>query len=538
MSRALRLDRPARAGSPRVLSLRERLVRSWDVLLELMSSTGQGMGSTWKGAEISRLRPGWGGGSRAPDQEIQFDLMLLRSRARALRRNSPYIEHYVNLLLTNVLGATGPEHQAQVLNAAGELDEPINDRIEAAWREWAEGPVTADGTMNLTAFRDLQLETMAIDGESFTNPLMGAEFRHGLALQPIDPDLVDEKMSHAGGRDTPEVRMGVEVDRLGRRLGYHIWDRPEYGPGSANRGRVRYEASEILHHFRPRRAHQTRGVTWLAAAMTDLMDLDGYDEAVIVGARAAANQMGFIEWTDPAAGGPSEDRTPVERELNPGTTTELDPGQKFTGFTPEQPTAVYSPFVKTRLRRISGALGVAYEALANDRESVNYGSMRGGSLIERDLWKKRHEMWRMTFELPVRMRWLQTALLSGALQLPGADWHAYAASKVVFRGWPWVDPKKDAETSEIELALGLTSRQRIHAQRGSVFSEVLAEQAQERDLAAKLDLDIEPRRAAATPATPPDDGEEDPDDEAGDGANGGARGRSNRIAAAIAARRR
>jgi len=528
---------PPASARRRVLSLAERLARSWDVLLELLSTTGQG--SAHKGAEVSRLRPGLFGGIRGPDAEIQWDLRMLRARARALRRNNPYIENYLNLLHSNVLGPEGPAHQAQVRNDAGDLDEEINDTIEAAWRDWAEGPVTADGQMNLALFRQLQLETNAVDGEAFTLPLVGAEFRHGLALDSFDPDLVDEKMSRAAGREGPEIRMGVEVSPLGRPLGYYVWDYPEYGPGRQNRGRQRYDAADVLHQFRRRRGHQTRGVTWLTAAIVDTQDLDGFEEAVIVGARAAANQLGVVESGDAASwSAPDDDgeRKPAEMELNPGTILELDPGQKFTGFAPEQPTAVYPPFVKNRLRRLAGALGVAYEALANDREGVNYGSMRGGSLIERDLWRLRQAWWSLTFEQPIRQRWLQTALLTGALVLPSRDWRKYTALKVVFRGWPWVDPLKDAQTAELEIELGLNSRTRIHAQRGSVFTEVLAELGQERDEAARLGLEIEPQRGAAAPTASPEAEDGDGGDPKGNG--GGARAGRSRLPTAIAARAR
>jgi lambda family phage portal protein len=496
--------------------LRQRLVRSFDALLELMGLTGGG-GASHSGAQVSRIHPpGPGvGGLRAADQEILWDLALLRARARSLRRNNAYIEHYVNLLTMNVLGPGGqPQHRARVRRPDGELDMPVNDQIDAAFREWAAGPVTADGKMNLDEFRDLQLETAAVDGEAFTRPMIGAAFPHGLALQGIDPDLVDHRMSYQAGRDGPEVRLGVEVDDLGRPLGYYAWDRPEYGPGSANRGRVRYPAAEILHHFRARRVNQTRGVSWLAAVILDLQDLQGFDEAVIVGARAGASQVGFVRWSDPAAGQPPDPNDPnagkpVQMELNPGTVTELDPGQEFQGFTPEQPTAVYSPFVKTSLRRIAAGLGVSYFTLANDLESVNFTSSRAGSQVERDIWRKRQQWWIASFEIAIHRRWLQTAMLTGALQLPSPDWRRYAAVEVCPRGWQGVQPRDDAEAAEIELSLGLTSRTRIHAARGTEYREVLDELAQEQDAAAAKNVDVEPQRGSGAAA-------------GGDGTDGGS----------------
>jgi hypothetical protein len=87
----------------RALTVGERMKRGWDTLLELLSSTG-GAHPSFKGAEVSRIRPGQFGLIRGADREIEWDLRLLRGRARALRRNNPYIENYLNLQRTNVLG--------------------------------------------------------------------------------------------------------------------------------------------------------------------------------------------------------------------------------------------------------------------------------------------------------------------------------------------------------------------------------------------------------------------------------------------------
>jgi lambda family phage portal protein len=520
----------------RALTVGERMKRGWDTLLELLSSTG-GAHPSFKGAEVSRIRPGQFGLIRGADREIEWDLRLLRGRARALRRNNPYIENYLNLQRTNVLGPEGPEQQAQVRNAGGELEKEINDRIEAAWRAWSEGPVSVDGQMNLAMFRQLALETATVDGEAFTLPVFDTEFPHGLALDSIDADLVDERMWRMAGSEGPEVRMGVEVNERGRPLAYYCWDYPEYGPGRTNRGRLRYDAADVLHHFRRRRAHQTRGVTRFTAAIVDTMDLDGFEEAVIVGARAAANQVAAIESGDAAMyTAPEEDaptKQPAMVESEAGMYLELQPGQKMSSFTPEQPQSVYDPFVRNRLRRLAGALGVAYEALANDRSGVNYGSMRGGSLIERDLWRLEQAWWAWTFERPIRERWLQSALASGALVLPSRDWRKYSAVKLVFRGWPWVDPLKDAQTAQLEIEMGFNSRTRILAQRGADFAEILDELAAEQKAAAAKGVDVEPRATAAPAEKEPADEDGGAGDESEDGGNGNGRAH-NRVRKALA----
>ncbi len=456
----------------------------------------------WQGADTSRFTLDWRTGNASADNDIRGALAVLRSRARDLARNNPYIERYLGLLNTNVISSDGFGHQPQVRGNGGKLEKGINDELKAQFKKWTESTVSVDGKLDFLGFQSLQLEAAAVDGESFTRRIIGRQFPHGLGLQPIDADLVAETVSRTLNRDGAEVRMGVEIDAFGSPVAYHCWDWPDYTPGSQGRGLQRYPASEMLHHYRMRRAHQTRGVTWLARTMVDVQDVAGYDEAVILGARAGANQLGFVEWSDAAAPivNPGDDRTPRKYELNPATVTELDPGQHFNGFDPSQPHAVYSDFTRTILRRMASGLGISYESLSNDLSAANYSSARVGLMIERELWKLLQKWWVRSMLHPVYQSWLETAFLTGVLDLPGGDWRQYAAVKWVPRGWPWVDPKNDVEASEKELALGLNSHTRLAQERGRDFYELLEERAAEQEAADTAGVSIDGGAAAAAAA--------------------------------------
>lgn len=153
-------------------------------------------------------------------------------------------------------------------------------------------------------------------------------------------------------------------------------------------------------------------------------------------------------------------------------------------FDPSQPSGVYADFTKTVLRRIASGLGLAYASLSNDLREANYSSARVGLLIEREMWRTLQDWWIASFLQPLYVRRLEAATLSGALELPRADWLEYAAVKWVPRGWPWVDPQSDVQASEAELHLGLTSRQRLSRERGRDFAVILDELRQEREMAA------------------------------------------------------
>jgi lambda family phage portal protein len=196
----------------------------------------------------------------------------------------------------------------------------------------------------------------------------------------------------------------------------------------------------------------------------------------------------------------------MQMDLNPGTFTELDPGLEVVPFDPSQPSGVYADFTKTVLRRIASGLGLSYASLSNDLREVNYSSTKVGLQAEREMWRTLQEWWVVSFVQPLYLCWLEAATLSGALHLERPDWRLYTAVKWVPRGWAWVDPLKEVQATKEELALGLTSRQRILAEQGGDFAALVEELGQENEMAAAAGVMIGGlSSAAAAPA-----GEADP----------------------------
>ena len=85
-------------------------------------------------------------------------------------------------------------------------------------------------------------------------------------------------------------------------------------------------------------------------------------------------------------------------------------------------------------------------------------------------------------------RWMDTAVLAGAIELPGyeADRQEYLGSAWQPPKWDWVDPLKDAKAEIKQIAAGLKSRTQALAERGydaeQVDAEIAADQAREREL--------------------------------------------------------
>ena len=501
--------------------------------------------SMFKGGSYGRLTADWAPGTIAPDDEIRGQMRFLRARARQLSRDNPLVGQFLALLTSNVLGSGGrPTLQADVRDARGEPVEEVNDAIERAWDDWRSGPVTADRKWNLATFEQLALESLATDGEIYSRAVMSPDFRHGLALQSIDCDLVDETIDMMAGRYQNEIRMGVEVDRWGAPLRYWVKEDPRYQAGSRYRDHFTVEASEMLHVYRARRANQTRGVTWFTRVMYELNMLAGYHDGALTLLRTAANKQGFLEWKDTslmggggaddpagdvstsdAASGSTSSAAAASSDLSapggpyfeadPGSIHELAPGQTFSSWDPSSPTGSQNELMKDVIRLIASGLGVAYHSLGNDLADVNFSTAREWKLIERELWRMVQDLWIASFRQPLYERWLQAAILTGALQLPSADWRLYRRAVWIPRGFDWVDPKSEADANATLLSLGLTSRKRILAERGLeldvVFKELAAEEAQAEELGIDVD-GIRPSQPAGGGGAGAGDDAEDEDE--------------------------
>ncbi len=448
----------------------------------------RGQRGVFDGAGVHRLLLDWIAQTRSADEEVRGDIRMLRARARELGRNNSYVKRYFRLLVTNVIGPMGIKLQAQVW-AGDQPDTKANAAIEAAWNAWASSPVTVDGRLTLRRFEKLIIKTVACDGETFVRLWRGFEGNaHGLALQAIDADLIDETFNRPRRGMQNEIRMGVEIDAIGRPVGYWVWNAV-----GTDLVRERYfvPAGEMLHLYDPERVNQTRGVTWVHSVMVPAHMLNAYEESEAVAARIGASKMGLFEKrADSLAGDLAASSRPATMEANPGTFEIVPDGYEFKAWEPDHPTAQFPAFIKQMLRKIASGFSVFYNVLANDAEGVSYSTMRSFALVERDDWRSIQQdfidMWRR----PLYSAWLGMALLTGSLTLPSRDPSRYLAVRHRPRGWQWIDPEKEARAAVVSIQNGLGTRTGFLAEKGEDIEDVFAELAREKALAEEYGINV------------------------------------------------
>lgn len=485
----------------------------------------------YAGAKAGRLA--MTASASSADGELYVSLAALRNRSRALVRDVVYAKRAKTVVVNNVIGP-GIGLQAQVGNTRGGLNLRVNDGIELAWEQWSRADACHTG--GALHFADLERAAMSEvfeAGECFLrlHPMRVGDSQVPVALELIEAErLADdfEVKPPAGAA----VTMGIEHDGFGRPLAYYVHtEHPNtlrLSPGRKRDDILRIPADQILHLRIVERWPQTRGAPWLHAAINGINQLGEYIHAAVVNARIGASKVGFFESPDgdpTALSDDSEaDGTPSAK-VEAGEFTQLPPGYKFNSWDPAYPTEQFDPFLRALLRGIAAGVGVSYESLSRDYSQSNYSSSRLALLDDRDLWRVLQRWWIRSFREPLHARWLQAAVLSGAIPAIGrAEFlenpEKFRAASWKPRGWSWVDPTKEVQAfKEAERAGYCTKSDIIAATAGGQdLEDVLRARKRELELLAEFGITTDtttPIAAAPPPVEPPDqpDTEDDGDPE-------------------------
>ena len=447
----------------------------------------------YQGAQFSRLTADWVTSNTSADSEVYGSAQKLRDRARQLCRDNDYARQALRAIEGNVIGQ-GIPFQSQVrMQRGGKLDTGVNDAIEAAWKRWSYAQHCHTG--GKLCFADLErlvIRACAESGEVFIR-LVRQSFGGStipLAMEVIEADQLDDGLNGRSQQGN-EIRMGVEVDGWGRPIAYHFL---AYHPGDyqfsnqqiSTQRHKRIPAEEVIHLYRIERPGMTRGITWFASAIQRLHHLAGYEQAEVVRARASSALMGFI--TSPEGELIGDDVMDGERVSNfePGVFKYLQAGESVTVPQLDAPDGQFEPFLRAMLRAMAAGIGCSYETISRDFSTSNYSSSRLSLIEDRDHWRILQSWLIENFHRRVFSEWLDLAVLSNALSLPGYEQQPerFKAARWMPRGWAWVDPAKEVAAYKEAVRCGFKTLADVVAEQGGDLDELLL--ARQSEL-AKLD---------------------------------------------------
>lgn len=439
----------------------------------------------------------------------------LLARARELVVTNGYAANACEAFVANLVG-DGIKPSSLIEDAG------LRDRVQKLWLAWTD-EADADGLTDFYGLQAMVAREMFVAGECFVR-LRPRRPEDGLTV-PLQLQLLQSEMLPFEKTETApngnRIRCGIEFDAIGRRVAYHFRRRH---PGDSTDQRVavpdtvRVPAEDVLHIYRPIDAGQIRGLPHVAPAMVRLFLLDQYDDAELDRKKTAAMFAGFITKTAPEEPMVGEGAADAEgaaiASLEPGTMQVLLPGEDVRFSSPADVGGGYEAFQYRTLLAVSASLGLPYHLVTGDVRQANYSSLRA-ELVEfrRRIGQLQHGVIVHQFCRPIWARWMEMAVLSGALDLPG-----FAAAPGRFRAaqwipprWDWVDPLKDIQAQVLAMEAGITSRRKVVEATGYDVEEVDRENAADAKRSADLGLRYrtnpgETQGARATPAQLPDAG--------------------------------
>jgi len=437
------------------------------------------------------------GGTADAHYQNEFKFWSMREHARDMDRNDTILGQLVDRALDNILGDgftldpnTGDDG----------LDTELRERFE----EWGSNPLTCDtsGKFDWPMIERMVLRHTFIDGDHLVLP------QPNLSLQLLEgqvctsPDNLQDDVVH-----------GVRVDyRTGRPTSYYFmnakpgqrkWHVRRTPASYSNEDLVQVQAFDennqpnVLHIFNPQRITQTRGITAFRAVFDLLGMFEDINFARLVQQQIVSCVAVFLtrerdyQWGSRETQTADDGTTTTFESLSPGLIARLRPGEKVEPFSPQVPNPEFFDHIRLVLRLIGMALGMPLELVTLDTADTTFHGYRG-ALDQARISFRRIQRWysrllhRRVYTMLLRA-WSPELMQgrvaqrvgNGKLKLFKHEWHG--------RGWPYVDPKTDAEADRVRLRSMLISPRRLHAERsGTEWKDIAREVVEDYGLAIEI----------------------------------------------------
>lgn len=485
---------------------------------------GGGRGA-YHGASVrNRELSGWHASRGSADSDLLPDLPELQYRSRDIRRNNGYAHGIVQTSVDNIVGSglrlcAQPDYLA-LQQIGPQFDKEWADewgaKYESLFHEWWWSTACHAGdTLTGDMLTEQVLFSKFDNGGSLTLPLWIPGRGDGFAtkLQTVEIDRLSNPESKP---NTSKLRGGIEFDDFGVPLFYYVrrahpgelffsfdnasaftWERI---PRRTAFGRLR-----VIHDFDGERPDQTRGAPLLASVLGEFKNLDRYIKAEIQAAVMNAMIWGAIttplehdEIVDLFKG--DEERYMEHRRehavrMQSGTLATLFPGDKLEGFIPQRPASGFGVFVKNVERIISVGADMPYELAKKDFSDSNYSNTRAAMLEAWRGFNRRRDRLGAGWLDPINGLFMEEMVQAGRLEAPRfyEFRRAYQRCTWIGPGRGYVDKAKEVEGDLLSLEGNTNTLQRICAEQGMHWREVMDQRATERAYAVQIGLPLPSR---------------------------------------------
>ncbi len=419
---------------------------------------------------------------------LRQSLTGLRDASRSLVLQNPYARQYVNLSAGTVAGADGITVRPSPIGLDGQPDPLLADRLEKRFYEWASDAnrFSADGTISFDTFQALVERSRATDGECFVRLHSdGDELQVSIIDAARIPSTKNELL-----KDGAYISNGIERDKQGRVLAYHVADINPLNYTIQTNSTQRIPASEILHYFIPEFPGQERGFPDCIAVIKTLDDFNSYNEATVLQKKIASSAMGFITNSDNTQeellDGENPDREYVEY-FEPGSIKELAPGQQIQTLNPQAGTDKITEFYDAVLTTISTGLGIPKQSLISDTSSASYSASKLADRMSREGFKTRSNLLISKVLKPIYREFIKRIMVTELNNLSFTNFENIANVNFITVRQVSLDPNKDAQYEQVLLEMGVKSKSQIIRDLGMEPQHVFEELKREAEINKKED---------------------------------------------------
>lgn len=392
--------------------------------------------------------------------------------------------------------------------------------VERKFEIWSGQAYECDlqGKMNLAQITAAALRQWFATGEIVSTipwrPRPGAKTGTKVYLWPSHKLVQDTDMSQ-------NLWQGVRVDDVGLPISYrfHVESKNFMNDKIDVRARDEWGRPVVVHVFEGNPS-QMRGITPMAPALRVMRQFDQLADATLTGALLSAIFAATIESDTPSEqilqalqdeeeqqgiGAPTFDGWFDARSAwykhtkidlgTAGKIAHLFPGEKLKFNATENPNDNYEAFAKFLLREVARCIGITFEQFTGDYTGATYSSVRMSTAEAWNITRYRRKNIATPFVQPVYEAWLEEAIESGEVPLPGGVpaflENRAAIARAVWRGpaKPQADDNKAAKAHETWGKLGVLSDEAICADLGLDWEDVYAQRAREKQAREELGID-------------------------------------------------
>lgn len=459
-------------------------------------------------------------GSNSPQEDIDYNLTVLRERSRTLEMTAPLATAAIDTTTSKTVG-TGiylkPCLDYEFLGMTKEEAEEWERNTEREFALWAESPhCDASGVHSFYEMQDLIFRGMLSNGDGLgivkyapPTPFMPYELR----IQIIESDRlcsplytganVEKTLNYTNveginSKNGNRIISGIEIDDDGKRVAYWICNRypQEYMRlHMKERKWVRIEAygkrtgnPNVLHLYKAKRASSYRGVPILAPVIESLKQLTRYSDAELMAAVISGMFTVFVKSNGSSADNPlsgmqnqfagvlptptNDEETEPQRQrskaeelsIGNGAITVLEDGEDVSFANPTRPNSNYDAFIVSVYRQIGAGLGIPYEVLLKSFNS-SYSASRAALLEAAETFKNQRVLLQDNFCQPTYEMWLAEAVAKGRIKAKG-----FFDDPLIHKAWcaakwnptttvPVLDPTKEVQAAQMRVENGFSTRE-------------------------------------------------------------------------------